>query len=59
MRLLLEFIQTTLLQLAGGDIDSNGCCNSCGYVWCDDIEVKECIRTWETLCDLIEVDTPH
>ena len=52
-------VETTLMELAGGDIDSYGCIASAGYVWCDDIGVKECIRSWETLCDLIEVDTPH
>ena len=45
--------------VAGSDLDSNGCCNSCGYVWCDDPDIQECIRIWEVECDLIEVDTPH
>ena len=28
--------------------DENGCCNSCGYTWCDIL--NSCIRVWETEC---------
>jgi|TARA_R110002110_G_C13279792_1_gene702430 hypothetical protein len=57
---IMPIIATQIIaQTPGGDIDSNGCCNSCGYVWCDDPDIQECIRIWEVECDLIEVDTPH
>jgi hypothetical protein len=28
--------------------DDNGCCTSCGYTWCEDLQ--ECVRPWETYC---------
>lgn len=28
--------------------DDNGCCISCGYNWCEDLQ--ECVRPWETYC---------
>jgi hypothetical protein len=28
--------------------DKYGCCNSCGYTWCEIL--NECIRVWETEC---------
>jgi hypothetical protein len=33
----------------GGD---KGCCVSCGYTWCPDLE--ECVRVWETYCKSLE-----
>ena len=35
--------------------DENGCCVSCGYNWCPDLE--ECVRLWETYCK--SLDTGH
>ena len=32
--------------------DDNGCCLSCGYTWCEDIQ--ECVRPWETYCKSLE-----
>jgi len=32
--------------------DDNGCCLSCGYTWCEDIQ--ECVRPWETYCKNLE-----
>jgi len=32
--------------------DKDGCCVSCGYTWCPDLE--ECVRVWETYCKSLE-----
>ncbi len=28
--------------------DDYGCCKSCGYTWCPDL--NSCVRVWETYC---------
>lgn len=32
--------------------DENGCCVSCGYVWCETL--NECVRLWETYCKSLD-----
>lgn len=32
--------------------DENGCCVSCGYTWCPDLE--DCVRVWETYCKSLD-----
>jgi len=32
--------------------DEYGCCSSCGYSWCPDL--NECIRIWETYCKSLD-----
>ena len=32
--------------------DENGCCISCGYTWCEDLQ--ECVRPWVTYCKSLE-----
>lgn len=32
--------------------DENGCCISCGYVWCETL--NECVRLWETYCKSLD-----
>jgi len=32
--------------------DENGCCVSCGYVWCETL--NECVRLWETYCESLD-----
>ena len=32
--------------------DTNGCCVSCGYQWCETLE--RCVRVWETYCESLE-----
>ncbi len=32
--------------------DNDGCCVSCGYTWCPDLE--ECVRVWETYCKSLQ-----
>ena len=32
--------------------DTNGCCVSCGYTWCPDLNT--CVRIWETYCKSLE-----
>ena len=32
--------------------DDNGCCISCGYTWCEDLQ--ECVRPWVTYCKSLE-----
>ena len=35
-----------------GSSDNNGCCISCGYTWCPNLE--SCVRLWETYCKSLE-----
>ena len=35
-----------------GQSDNNGCCISCGYTWCPNLE--SCVRLWETYCESLE-----
>lgn len=32
--------------------DKNGCCVSCGYTWCPDL--NDCVRVWEVYCKSLE-----
>ncbi len=32
--------------------DDNGCCISCGYTWCPDLDT--CVRLWETYCKSLD-----
>jgi hypothetical protein len=32
--------------------DENGCCISCGYQWCPNLNT--CVRLWETYCESLE-----
>ena len=32
--------------------DSDGCCASCGYDWCETLQA--CVRVWETYCESLE-----
>lgn len=32
--------------------DEYGCCVSCGYTWCPDLEY--CVRLWETYCKSLD-----
>ena len=34
------------------DDAERGCCISCGYTWCEDLQ--ECVRPWETYCKSLQ-----
>ncbi len=56
--MLLLSIWIILVDIIGqppNPYDENGCCVSCGYTWCPDLQ--ECIRLWETYCK--SLDTGH
>lgn len=47
--LALFFINGVLsIPIIKSPYDDNGCCLSCGYTWCEDLQ--ECVRPWETYC---------
>ncbi len=48
----LMSIQLLLLYMVKSPYDSNGCCISCGFNWCETL--NECVRVWETYCESLE-----
>ena len=51
--LALFFINGVLsIPIIKSPYDDNGCCLSCGYTWCEDLQ--ECVRPWETYCKSLE-----
>ena len=57
IQFLLPIIQDIIGQpphTSGADspYDTNGCCVSCGYTWCPDLNT--CVRIWETYCKSLE-----
>ncbi len=41
-----------LIFMVKSPYDNNGCCLSCGYTWCPNLE--SCVRLWETYCESLE-----
>lgn len=39
-------------QMIKSPYDENGCCISCGYTWCPDLQ--QCVRLWQTYCESLE-----
>ena len=47
-----------ILNMIKSPYDENGCCISCGYVFCE--ALNECVRPWLTYCrDLSTLDDGH
>lgn len=40
-----------------GGNDNNGCCVSCGYQYCPELET--CVRVWETFCKSLTISSGH
>jgi hypothetical protein len=43
-----KLILLVLIKMIMSPYDENGCCVSCGYTWCPDL--NSCVRLWETYC---------
>ncbi len=49
----IAFLQLLfLIFMVKSPYDNNGCCISCGYTWCPNLE--SCVRLWETYCESLE-----
>ena len=49
---MLLFLILDIMGQPPNPYDQYGCCVSCGYTWCPDL--NECIRVWETYCKSLE-----
>jgi len=49
---MISIVYLILNQMVKSPYDSNGCCISCGYTWCETL--NQCIRVWETYCESLE-----
>ena len=45
-------LQAILIYMVKSPYDNNGCCVSCGYTWCPDL--NQCVRVWQTFCESLE-----
>tara|TARA_R110002020_G_scaffold311182_1_gene526835 strand:+ start:2240 stop:2509 length:270 start_codon:yes stop_codon:yes gene_type:complete len=48
---LMEGLAVHNPPLLGSPYDSNGCCISCGYTYCETL--LECVRPWEVECPVL------
>ena len=49
---MLSIVYFFINQMVRSPYDENGCCNSCGYTWCETL--NECVRVWETYCKSLD-----
>ena len=50
--MLKSLLYFFFLNMVRNPYDENGCCISCGFSWCPDL--NECVRVWEVYCKSLE-----